>query len=229
MLVDIIVDIVLLTIVVVGGILGYRYGFVITITKPVKWFAALLLAFLLCEVVATNIVVPLIEAPLTNQLTEYLTEKCGEMTKETVSAQMPTLLKLAAGFVGIDITAFESGDSTALIAEIVDKLASPAIKLFAMILAFFALYVFFKLFLGLIIKLLDRIFSIGAIGVVNSALGLIFGAAFAFVIAWLLVVLIGYIISIPKIAEVEWIKNFNGWFIYDFFESFTPLDLLLSF
>jgi hypothetical protein len=229
MLVNIIIDIILVAIVVVGGFIGYICGFFVTVTKPVKWFLALLLAFLLCDVVATNIVVPMIEAPLTNQLSEYLTEKCGEMTQDSVSDEMPTLLKLAAGVVGVDITAFEGNDSAAIIAEIVDKLASPAINLFAVIVSFIVLYFVLKLLLGLLIKILDAIFSVGPIGVINSVLGMLFCAAFAFVMTWLLVILFGYIISVPAIAETEWAKEFTGGYVYRFFDSFTPLDLLLSF
>jgi hypothetical protein len=59
--------------------------------------------------------------------------------------------------------------------------------------------------------------------------GVVFGAAFAFVLAWLLVILWGYVISIPMLAEIEWIQSFNGGYVYRFFDAFTPLDLLLSF
>lgn len=229
MLFNIIVDALLVAVVIIGAVIGYKSGFFLTITKPVKWFAALLLAFLLCEIVAANIVTPLIEAPLTNQITEYLTEKCGEMTAESASKDLPTLLKLAAVIVGVDIASFEGSDSASLISEIVDKLATPAIELFSVIISFVVLYILLKLFLGIIIKILDSIFSIGPIGVINSVLGLIFGAAFAFVIAWLLVILLGYVISIPAVAETEWVQSFTGGYVYKFFDSITPLDLLLSF
>jgi len=131
--------------------------------------------------------------------------------------------------VGVDITALEGNDTASLIAEIVEKLASPAINLFAVIISFVVLYILLKLFLGIIIKILDGIFSIGPIGVVNSVLGLIFGASFAFVIAWLLVIVFGYVISIPAVAEIEWIRSFTGGYVYKFLDSITPLDLLLSF
>ena len=229
MLLNIIIDIILVAIVIVGGIIGFKRGFFLTITKPVKWFLSLLLAFVLCELVAQSLVTPLIEAPLTNQLSEYLTEKCGEMTADTVSEDMPTLLKLAAGAVGVDIAAFNGNDSEALITEIVDKLASPAINLFAVILSFILIYVLSKLFLGIIIKILNKIFNLGPIGALNSVLGIVFGAAFAFVISWLVVVLFGYVISIPAVSELTWAQNFDGGYIYNFFDSITPLDLLLSF
>ena len=230
MLVNIIIDAILVAIVIIGGVIGFKKGFILTITQPVKWLCALLLAFLLCEFVGENIIVPMIEDPVTNQITEYLTEKCGEMTKETVSEDMPTLLKLAAGVIGIDITAFEGSDSSALIAEIVDKLALPAINLFAVIVSFILLYIILKLCLGLVIKLVDvLIFDKGLIGGVNKALGAIFGAAFAFVLTWLIVMVFGYVISIPALAEAEWVAKFTGGYVYRFFDSITPLDLLLSF
>ncbi len=230
MLVNIIIDVILVAIVIVGGFLGFKKGFILTITKPVKWLCALLLAFLLCEVVSEHIVVPLVEEPITNQITEYLLEKCGEMTKETVSEDLPTLLKLAAGVIGIDVNAFEGNDSAALIGEIVDKLALPAINLFSVIISFVVLYIIFKLCLGIVIKIVDvLIFERGLIGGINKALGAGFGAAFAFFITWIVVMIFGYIISIPAIADAEWVKEFSGGFIYKFFDSITPLDLLLSF
>ena len=229
MLVNIIIDVILVAIVIIGAIVGYKRGFFITVTGPVKWFAALLLSFLLCDFVASEFILPLIEGPLTGQLTDYLTEKCAHITGENITEELPTLLKLAAGAAGIDISLIEGTDSASVIAEIVNKLASPAIELFAIIIAFVLLYILLKLFLGIILKILNYFFKHGPLGVLNSALGLVFCAAFSFVISWLLVVIFGYVIHLDAISQYSWVNEFSGGYVYKFLDSITPLDLLLSF
>ncbi len=226
MFTNVLVDIIIVLTILIGAFIGYKRGFFLTITRPVRWFAALLLAFSLCDVVASGIIQPLIEAPLTNQISEYLTEKCGDITPDTVNEKLPTLLKLAAGLVGVDVNGF-SGEN--IIAAITESLAAPAIHLFAVIISFFLIYILSKLLLNVVILILNSIFDNGIIGLFNKILGVFFGTAFSFLIAWVAVMLFGYLVSIPAIADGEWAQGFTGGFFYNLLKSISPLDLLLSF
>ena len=229
MIAAIIVDLVILAIIIVGAILGIKYGFFLAVTKPVRWFAALILAFVLCGFVSDVLIQPLIEDPMTVQITEYLTEKCPDLTAETAEKELPTVLKLAGLMVGVDYESFTGENAEEFIGQIVDKLALPTISLISTVLSFFLLYFVLKILLALSISILNRLFKSGVLGVFNKILGFVFGVSFAFVVAWLGVVLFGYITSIPIFASADWIKEFDGGYLYGFFKRMSPLDLLFSF
>lgn len=229
MVATVIVEVVILAIIITGAILGVKYGFFLALTKPVRWFAALALAFVLCGFVSDTLVQPLIEDPLTVQITEYLTEKCPDLTKETAEKELPTVLKLAGLMVGVDYDSFTGENAEEFIGQIVDKLAIPAISLISTVLSFFLLYFVLKLLLAFSISILNHLFKSGVLGVFNRILGCVFGVSFAFVAAWVGVVLFGYITSIPIWASADWIAEFDGGFLYDFFKRMSPLDLLFSF
>jgi uncharacterized membrane protein required for colicin V production len=226
---NIIIDGIIVILLLLGAFLGFKLGFFYTATKPIKWFAAILLAFSLSSTVATSFVQPMIEEPITNQVSDFLTEKCKELTPDNAKEKLPTLVKVAAGIADIDINSIEGETIDEFISATVDKLANPLIHLISVIISFFAVYFISKLALAIILAILNRIFLEGVLGVFNKMLGLVVGFFFAFVILWLGVTLFDYVISIPKLAETEFVKSFGGGFIYKFIKSMSPLDLLLSF
>ena len=226
---NIIVDIILVLIILIGGFVGYKRGFIVTVTKPVKWFLALILAVTLCNSAAEAVIEPIISEPVTNQITEYLIEKCPDMTAENVSDELPTVLRLAAGIVDVDIDSFDGADINTLVSQIVESLATPTIHLFSVLIAFILIYIISKILLAILIGILDKVFDVGFVGSVNRFLGVIFGAAFAFVISWLVVLGLGYVISTSLVEDIELLREFDGGYIYDFFDRITPLELLLSF
>lgn len=226
---NIIVDVIIVLLIVLGAFLGCRRGFFYTATKPIKWFAAILLALTLSSAVASSIVQPIIEKPITNQISDFLTEKCENLTPENAKDELPTLVKLAAGLADVDIDSINGETTAEFISETVDKLAKPLIYLIAVIISFFAVYFVSKLLLAILLRILNSVFSQGVLGVINKTLGLVIGAFFAFVILWVAVIVFGYIISIPSVAATDFAKSFDGGYIYKFIKSMSPLDLLLSF
>ena len=163
------------------------------------------------------------------QISNYLITKCEGITAATASDQLPTLLKFAAFLAGIDITSITAESSVAYITTIVEQLATPVIHLIAVIISFVLLYFLFKILLSLGFSVINGIFNVGILGVVNRTLGFIFNGFFFFIIAWVFVMLFGYFINIPGIVNAEWAQNFEGGFIYRFFKSMSPVDILLSF
>lgn len=229
MLANIIIDVLIALLIVLCAIIGAKKGFFLTATKPVKWFAAIILAFTLSSSAATGIVQPMIEAPITNQITDFLTDKCDDLTPENAKEELPTLIKLAAGLADINIESITGETKAEFISQTVDKLAKPVIYLISVIIAFFAIYFLSKVLLAVLLKILNGIFDRGVIGVVNKILGSVIGAFFAFVTAWLFVIVFGYVVSMPSIAGTEFGQSFSGGYIYKFIKSMSPLDLLLSF
>ena len=228
MFAKIFIDVIIAAILIAGMVFGIKRGFFFTATKLVKWFLAIVIAFLLSNFFANAIVEPIIEEPITNQIADYLMDKCDVLTAENAKDELPTVLKLAANLVDVELDSFE-GDGEVLITEIVDKLAGPVIHLFAVIVSFFSLFIASKLLLSLLFVILNNAFEHGVLGVCNRILGFVFCGSIAFVAAWLFVLLFSYVINIPFIADVAWARDFDGGFLYDFFKRMSPLDILLSF
>ena len=228
MFAKILVDLILTGIFVAAIVLGLTKGFFLTVAKPIKFVLAFVLAFSLCNWFAGAIVQPLIQGPITNQITDYLVEKCSNITFLQSADELPTLLRLAAGAVGIDVTKIVGTTPEDFIAQLVDKLAVPAIHLISLIASFFIVYLLSKLLLKLLFAILNSLFNAGIIGVLNKILGVVFNLLLAFVVVWGLTTLFGYIINLPTLADTA-IANFEGGILYKFFKNISPIDLLLSF
>lgn len=229
MFAEILVDVIIAAIIIIGAALGISRGFIITVTKPVKWVAAIVLAVALCNPVADALVQPLIEAPITNQISDYLSDKCANITAATAGEQLPTVLKLAAGIVDVDVSSLSGGSSEEFIIELVDKLAIPAIHLISVIISFAVVYILSKILLALLVSIINKIFDYGVFGVFNKILGFVFGTAFAFITVWILTSIFGCIICLPSVSDIGWISDFEGGYIYKFFKEISPMDILLSF
>jgi uncharacterized membrane protein required for colicin V production len=212
-----------------GVILGIKKGFLLTVAKPVRWVAAIAIALSFASLVGKSVIQPLIEAPITNQITEYLVEKCPDITPANASDKLPTLLKVAASIVGVDVSMLKQDTAADFISVIVTRLATPAVSLISTIIAFFLLYFVSKILLSIAVKLLNGIFSGGVLGAVNKTVGCVFGLCFSFMVAWLFTCVFSYVVNFPIIASTEWGSSFTGGYVYRFLESITPIELLLSF
>ncbi len=218
------VEIVLWVILVAGVALGVRAGFIRMAAKPVKLILSLVLAFTLCASVAEGIVTPIIEKPITNYIYEFLVKNCPEINVENVAEELPTVLKMAAGMYGIDVEEIVASNAGLdIIAEITTVLADPVISIFAMIISFVILYFVSTLLITLILSIVDLIFSNGVFDALNRTLGGVSGAIISFAVAWALSVFI------------EFLCHINGGglkdpgLLYTFFNTYSPIELLLSF
>jgi hypothetical protein len=192
--------------------------------KPVKLILSLVLAFSLCASVAEGIVTPIIEKPITNYIYDFLVENCPELNIENVAEELPTVLKMAAGMYGInveEIVAQNAGRD--IIAEITAVLAEPVISILAIIVSFVLLYFVAKLLITLALALIDLIFSNGIFGALNKILGGVSGAVISFAVAWALAIFIEFLYHING-SGLE-----NPGFLYTFFNTYSPIELLLSF
>ena len=229
---NIVVDIVLVALLLIGAIIGAVKGFIKTVAKPIKWVAALAFSFSVAPSLGDGLIKPLILSPVTSQLAAYLNEKYAEITAENAGASLPTLIRIAAGLCGINIsdvaTNAENSDITVLNA-IINAISDPVVGVISVIIAFIALYVVSNLVLSLVIAIINAIVDHGVVGIINRILGCILTLALSFVVVWLLVSVFDTVISIPSVAEAEWVKEFTGGWVYSFLKTYSPLDLLLSF
>ena len=226
---NVIIEILLWAIILLGLIFGAKYGFVRLTAKPVKFIAALLLAFNLCALVAETIISPMIHEPVFNYISDFMHENCPTITVENAADELPTILKISAAVFGIDIEEVAAVGGESIIDSIINALTTPVINVIALILSFFAVYFLAKLLLSLVIWLINGLCSGGVIGIVNKILGFVSGGVVAFALSWAVAVIVELIFHLPAFETSEAVIGFEGGPLYQFFNTYNPIELLLSF
>jgi uncharacterized membrane protein required for colicin V production len=226
MIVDIIIDALIVVVVLLGIFLGIKLGFVKLIAKPIKFCLSVAISAWLCNPIAKNILVPLIGAPISNQIKSYLIQNYPNLTPETALEELPSILKVAAMFLDIDVSSLSP---ETIIESVVDSLALPIIYIISLVLTFVVLYFVSKLLLSLLLSLLNSVFDDGFLSLPNKILGCIFNTFASLALVWILTVGFEFVIHLPIFEGYAWVQEFNGGFIYSFFKSLNPVDLLLSF
>lgn len=227
-MIKIILDAILIFILLLGLFLGWRRGFVKTVGKPVKFFATVFCSFRFCADFSERLLRPLIAEPLTRQVSDFIRTHCADVTPENATETLPTVLKLAAGLFGIDVSEAASG-STGVIDSLVTTLTSPVVDIVSTVLSFFALLILCSIVFTVLLWLVDLLFSIGPVSVLNRAVGCVFSGALAFIVVWALASLFAFALDTSLLEGVTWAKDFEGGFFYRFLNQYNPLDLILSF
>lgn len=212
-------EIILWLMILVGVILGIRAGFVRMAAKPLKLVLAIVVAFAFCSLVAESVVIPMINEPITNYIYGFLAENCPELSINNVAEEIPTVLKFAANLYGInleEIVAQNAGRD--IIAEITSVIATPVVRILAIAASFLVLYIASKIVVALAFALIDLLFSYGIFGSLNKILGALCGGVVAFGVAWAVAVLVKTVFHV----DVDGI-------LYEFFNTYSPIELLLSF
>lgn len=230
MVVDIVLDLVLIAILLIGAFVGYKIGFIKTVCRPLRGLLALVLAFFTASPIGNAIVKPLISTPIVNQLSAFLNERCGELTVENAAERLPTLIKMAMGICGLDINEIVASAGGETVAESIVLAVSDAfVGIVATIIAFIVLLFVFKMLMGLLISIVNGILDRGIVGLVNKILGCVVTFIFAFFVCWAISAIFESVIHLPVFVDSGWTDEFNGGFIYKFFKLINPIELLLSF
>ncbi len=225
----IIIDLILCIIMASGAILGIKFGFVKMASRPVKFVATLVIAFSMAGAVADIVISPIITPSITGYISDFLYENCAGLTAENASEELPTLIKIAAAIFNIDINEVANASGGDVIENIIEALTSPVIKVISVIISFIVLYIAVKILLSLIIFLINLLFERGILGIFNRILGFVFASGFAIIIAWGLAVVLELVFKLPAFENNATVSSFEGGFFYRFFNTYNPIELLLSF
>jgi uncharacterized membrane protein required for colicin V production len=224
-----IIDIVLSLFFLFGFIIGIRRGFIRGITKIVKIFGSLFIGFKYARTLADSLIYAWIEPPITNSLTEYLTEKCAHLTASNATSELPTFLKLAASLFDVNISEVAEESAGEVIGALSASLTHPVAMLISVVISFVVLFIVSYLLFGLILGLINALFSIGPFNLVNKLIGSLFGLLMAALLAWGAVAVFGLLEGTGMFANAEWYIHFEGGPIFRFFDTYGPLDLLFGF
>ena len=230
MVANIIIDVAIVIILLIGAIWGWKSGFINTVAKPVKFVLTIIISLALASWVGSAIIQPMISEPVTNKLAEFLTEKCGELTAENALEELPTLIKVAAALAGVNIEnlATEAGQAE-LVNSIIDAVTEPVLNIISVIIAYLVLHIVVSIILTIIFAIINAMVEGGFVGFVNSLLGSLILTFLAATIVWGICAISDLVLNLPILQEQPWVAEFTGGFIYNFFKSLNPIDLLLSF
>ena len=230
MFANIFFDLILLGILGAGIYIGIKKGFINTVAAPVKFIASIVLALSLASIFGSIFVEPIVGPAITNKVSGILVEKYADITAETASTDLPTLIKFAAAMCGVDISAVASAaDGTYIIESIVHTVTHPVVQIVSTIAGFIIVYFIAKILLDMLLKFINDMFQSGIAGTTNKILGAVVTFLLAFCVAWAFTAVSEFFLNIPLIAKAKWVSEFEGGLLYRFFRLFTPLDLLLSF
>lgn len=225
MVLTILIDILLIAMPIIGVIVGIKRGFIRSVAGPLRGVIAFVIAAALAVTVGNALIKPMVLDSVTNMISEFLYENCGNITAENAAESMPTLIKMAAAMVGVDIDAIAAENGGDMIGAIVRAVADPAVTVICAIVAFVVIYLLAKLLLRFVLAILDFILNRGITGLANKILGAVFCFLVSVVVMWLFTVVFEFAINLPAFDGVQW----NPGFVYDFLRRVNPVILLLSF
>ena len=204
------VDIILLLIIAVGLVLGFKKGFFGVVTKPLKLVASICLTILISSPIINAWTRPFFAAKVENWIYNSLVESTAGLSGEMTTETMPVLLKLFVEILNVDLTGVENAATESILSAIAQQMALPIGNLIAVVVTYALLFIILMLLLSVLLSLADIILTKGWIGKVNKLLGLLLGGVIASVIACIFAN-ICYKIS-PTFASgaiTEFFKNIN--------------------
>lgn len=221
-----IVDLILLIILSIGLIVGYKRGFIKSISVPVRRILAFVIAFGSAGAFGSLVISPFISEPITENIRAIIYENCPDIAASTALSELPLILRIAASLSGVDLSALSNGQDC--VAEtVISALAGPIIGLISTVLSFIILLIVSLLVIKFLFFLLDSYSREGIIGAINKIAGSAVNLLLAVAVDWILVSVFAFIINSQLMSSVEWASSFYGGFIYRFFDDFNPLELIL--
>ena len=228
MFLNLLIDLILVLILVIGSYYGYTRGLFRMLARPMRFALCLAVAFWLCRPIGEAIISPLIEVPIESYISDFVYDKLLGLDPEQAIDEIPTLLKIsAAAFnIGLDPTAETIGDATE---KIIASLSLSLVKLISTAIAFLGLLLLSRLVSKLLVELLDYVVNFGLLGSINRILGVLLSCVFGFLIAWLIVGGLDFLFHSSLFAGASEVENFEGGPIYTLFLRFSLIRLLFSF
>ena len=224
----IIIDLLLLGIVALGVYSGIKDGFVKMAARSFKTMFSIIFAYLCCAPFAEFVVSPIIRGPINGLVSDFMYKNMPNVDPTTAASELPTLLKALASSFGVEI----AGEATAG-ATYIDTLSStmsePVVGCIAIIISAIALFFIGKLLFTFVFFLLNKFCEAGFLGKINKVLGMVFGAFTFLITACGTATLVSIIFNLPVFEGNALIAGFEGGFVYKFFNTFNPIELLLSF
>ena len=214
-----VLDLLLPIIIVIGLLLGYKKGFFETVSKPLKLVFTICLTIIIAAPVIKVWTRPLFTDKVHGWIYSSLMERCPDITAETASDSLPTILKLTAEIFKIDIsTSAELSSAEAIIDAVSEKMAVPLGNLIAVVVTYAVLFFVSLIFTKIMLAILNKCVKKGFLGHVNQILGLITGGMIATIVA-----------SIISSVAFKVSAEFASGQISTFIRNINPFAILMKF
>ena len=204
-------DGILIVVLLVGLLLGYKKGFFGTVTKPLKFIASVCITIVVAAPILNAWTRPLFVGKVETWIYDSLVESGANITAENATESMPVALRLLAQILNVDVSGIDASSGTeGLIKAISSAVAAPIGNFVAVVITYVLLFVSIMILLKILIALLDILFARGILGKINKILGLLLGGVFATVTACI-IANVAFKVS-PEIAGgpiTEFFKNIN--------------------
>lgn len=234
---NVLLDLILVFIVAWGIISGWRRGFVKVVFMKMKRLTSIVIACLLAKPIGNLLKDKLFLEPMTVKIRELLGEALGTdavtATTEEMTENLPLVLRGILNLVGIDI-AEKAAEATEAGGNLLDSftagIAEPAARVVGVIAAFIIVYFICRLFLRVLVALVNGIFNLPGLRIVNKVLGLVFGLTFSAAFAWIIVAVIGFFGDLLTNSSIAFFEKFNimeTW-LAKFVYQFKPIDFIFS-
>lgn len=228
MLLNLVFDVILILLLVLGSYFGYTRGFFRMVARPMRLVLCFGISIAFCRPLGESLIAPLIEAPITNYIEELMLEKLTSISPDASVTEIPTVMRIAAVIFDLPAeTTIDTAEGT--VEQIISSLCAPVVDMISVAFAFMILFLLLRIAFNLLVDLADGILSIGVIGSLNRFFGVILSCMVAFVAAWTFTQGLDLLLRTPLLLDSEITRDFDGGPIYRFFISFSPLRLLLSF
>ena len=222
MFLNLLIDVILITIILGGSCIGYRRGLFKMTTGLLKGLTCLLIAFYSCELIGERLVSPLIRLPISRFFEDFLKESLNGASH----ADIPTVLKILGAVFGLS---YEPGVTYDTLNRVVGLFTEPLVSFISRSFSFVVIYLTLRCLIKLLISILDSVLSIGVIGTINRILGATASVFIALIFAVLFTSTVDFLFQTDIFYKSRLVQDFSGGPIYRFFKKFSLLRLLLSF
>ena len=211
-------DFIFLAIMLIGMILGLKKGFFGSITKPIKLIASVCLTIVIATPILNAWTRPMFTEKAESWIYDSLVESCPDVEIENSIESLPTVLKILAEMSDVDLSELDPSAATEeILHAIAEDLAVPVGNLIAVLITYAALFLILLILIGILVALLDAIFTTGWLGKINKGLGLLLGAVVTTVICCVLASIVSAISDNAVSGPIS-----------QFFINFNPFSLIFK-
>jgi uncharacterized membrane protein required for colicin V production len=234
---NLILDALLAVILVHGLISGWLRGFVRVVFRKLRWLTSLICALLVARPIGGWLGEEYFMKPMVGEIRGMLVKALGtganDATAAELASELPIAMRGLLGLFGVDVSKYAADIDAAggnALTRFADSIAAPVANIIGVLLTFVVAYFVFRLFLRVIVYVINAIFCLPGLRFINKILGVVAGVAFAAVFGWILMTLCGYIFGLLADSGVAFFADFDmqtTWIAKYFYQS-KPLEFIFS-
>lgn len=227
-----VLDLLLVAIMVGGIVLGVKQGLFQLLFQRFHKLLALFLAILISKPFGKWLADAFLTRPLTDAIVGGATEGTAA-SPEVLLEEVPAFIVWVARLFRYDLNAVAEeayATGTHMLHAAVYNLLQPITRFLAVLLCVIAFYFLMKWLLSLARGVINTVFKLPVIKQINAVLGGVTGLFFGAVSAWLLMQLVGWILTINGVSNAAAQIGFSldHCFLADAFWQFDPIHFILS-